>query len=183
MVSMIVQQNGNTASAIAFARPGVLVMGGIAKVESVLASGSDHRGIDPTLRDEVDQIGSPNDVWYATTLSGSFLSRQVGDALPSVLRNSGALDRIRRSSGGLHYGANDSVTLDLVAGSPGDARLISGVLRVAGKLAHLDLGGKPDLLLAERILSSMQVVVNGTKVNVISAVPDEQLERALATPK
>lgn len=183
VVSMIVQRNGNAASAIAFARPGVLVMGDVAKVESILAPGADHGDIDPTLRGEVDQIAPANDVWYATTLSGSFLSRQVGNSLPSALRNSGALDRISRSSGGLHFGADDTVTLVLVANSPGDARLISGVLRVAGKLAHLNLGGKPDLVLAESILSSMRVAVNGTNVHANSAVSDEQLERALNSAK
>ena len=92
--------------------------------------------------------------------------RGYGNSMPSALRNSGALDRISRSSGGLHFGANDTVTIDLVARSPSDARLISGVLRVAGKLAHLQFGGKPDLVLAESILSSIRVAVNGTQVAV-----------------
>jgi hypothetical protein len=174
---------GEAQSAVAFLRPGVLVLGNPANVRTVLASGARAGGIDPMLRDQVDRISPGNDVWYATSLSGSFLARQVGEALPPALGNSEVLDRISRSSGGLQFGTSDKVTLDLVAGSPGDARLLSDALRLAGRLARFDFSGSASLVLAETVLSSMRVEVEGSLVHATSTVPDEQLQRALSSPR
>lgn len=179
--TMVVQGAGMTASAVAFPRPGVLVMGDLATVQAVLASEAHTGNIDVVLRDEVNQISPRNDVWFATTLSGSFLADAASDALPSQLRSSGALERISRSAGGLQFGPNDKVTLDLFARSPGDARLLSGVLRVAGTLARLQFGADAGLVLAETVLSSMQISVERSTVHALSTVPDGQVERALTS--
>ncbi len=180
-LTVVEQRQGTTTSAVAFSRPGVLVTGDLATVQAVLASEAHAGNIDAVLRDEVNQIGPGNDVWFATTLSGSLLAERVADALPSQLRSSGALDRISRCAGGLQFGPSDEVILDLVARSPGDARLLSGVLRVAGTLAHLQLGGTAGLVLAGSVLSSMQVSVEGSTVHAVSTVPDELVERALTS--
>lgn len=182
-VTVISIGTGKAASALAFLRPGVLLLGDPANVHTVLASAARPGHIDPTLRDQADRIGTRNDIWYATTLSGSFLVQQAGDALPPPLRNSGVLDRISRSSGGLQFGASDTMTIDLVASSPGDARLLSDALRVAGRLARLQFGGSAELVLAGSVLSSMRVAVDGSAVHTTATVPDEQLERALTAPK
>jgi hypothetical protein len=182
-VTVISMGAGKTASALALLRPGVLVLGDPANVHAVLASAARPGPIDSTLRDQADRIGTQTDIWYATILSGSFLVQQAGDAMPVALRNSGVLDRISRSSGGLQFGPSDKITLDLVASSPGDARLLSDALRVAGRLARLQFTGSADLVLAGSVLSSMRVAVEDSTVQATSAVPDEQLERALTAPK
>jgi hypothetical protein len=180
-VTVLVQGAGRTASAVAFPRPGVLVMGDLATVQTVLASEAHSANSDAVLRDEVNQIGPGNDVWFATTLSGSFLAQAAGDALPSQLRTSGVLERISRSAGGLQFGQNDKVLLNLIARSPGDARLLSRVLRVAGTLARLQFGGDAGFVLAETVLSSMQISVERSTVHTVSTVPDGQVERALTS--
>ncbi len=184
-VTVIALGTGNTASAVAFLKPGFLVMGNLVTVQNMLASEthSHLRGIDPTLRSQINRIGPGNDVWYATTLSGSFLGQQVADALPSELRHSRALEAISRSSGGLQFGSTDKISLDLVASSPGNARLLSDVLQVAGRVARLKFGSDAGLVLAANVLSSMQVSLEASTVHCISEVPDEPLERALTSPK
>jgi hypothetical protein len=174
------QPTGKAAAAIAFPQQGILVMGDLATVCAVIAHRSPSK-LDPTLREQVDRIGPSNDVWFATVLSGSFLAQQLGDALPWPLRNSEALQKISRSAGGLQFGPSDKLTLDLVARSPGDARLIADVLHLGGSLAHLQIGGNAGLLLAEGVLRSMHAVSEGLKVHASSVMPDEQLERALAS--
>jgi hypothetical protein len=180
-VTVLLQSTGKRVAAIAFPHSGILVMGDVTTVYAVIAQHSLATKIDAVLRDQVDRIGPANDVWFATILSGSFLTQQLGDALPSILRNSEALQKIRQSSGGLKFGPDDQVTLDLVAGSPGDARLISDLLRFGGSLAHLQIGGNPGLLLAESVLRSMHVNSDGSKVHATSVMPDSQLERALVS--
>ena len=181
-VTVISVGAGKTASALAFLRPGVLVLGSPADVRTMLASAARPGHIEPALRDQADRIGTRNDIWYATSLSGSFLAQEAGDALPPALRGSRVLDRISRSSGGLQFGSSDELTLDLVASSRGDARLLSDALRVASRLAHLQLGGSADLVLAQSVLSAMRVTVEDSTVHAVSAVPDEQLERVLTAP-
>ncbi len=182
-VTVISVGAGKSPSAVAFVRPGVLVLGSPADVHAMLAPAAHPGDIEPALREQADRIGAQNDIWYATSLSGSFLAQEAGDALPPALRGSGVLDRISRSSGGLQFGSNDELTLGIVASSPGDARLLSDALRVASRLARLQLGGDADFVLAQSVLSSMRVTVEGLTVHAVSAVPDGQLERALTTPK
>lgn len=178
----VTQGTGVTAPAVAFPRSGVLVMGNLRMVQTVLTSRAHRGNIDAVLRDQVSQIGPENDVWFATTLSGSFLADAAGDALPSQVRTSGALERISRSAGGLQFGPSDKVVLNLVARSPTDARLLSGVLGVAATIARLQLRGNSGLVLAETVLTSMQLSVDDSTVHLVSTLPDAQLERALISP-
>lgn len=39
------------------------------------------RQLERSSREQVKRIGSVNDIWFATLLSGSFLGQQAGDAL------------------------------------------------------------------------------------------------------
>lgn len=75
----------------------------------------------------------------------------------------------------------NKVVLNLIARSPSDARLLSGVLRVAATIARLQFRGN-GLVLAETVLTSMQLSVEHSTVHVVSTVPDAQLERALISP-
>ena len=179
--SVLVQGTGKALAGLAFPRPGVLVMGNLATVETVLASAAIPSSLDPVIREQVNRIGLRNDFWYATVLSGSFLSRQIGDALPSQLRNSEALGVITQSSGGLQFGQPDKVTLNLVTRSPGDAQLLSALLRFAGAVAHVQAGGDAAMVLAASVLSSMQVTEVGSTVHATSVISDAQLERALGS--
>jgi len=179
-VTLLVQRSRNSASVVAFPRAGLLITGDLATVQTIIAFRPASDSLNPTLREQVKRIGSANDIWFATLLSGSFLGQQAGDALVPQLRNSEVLERISRSSGGLRFDQRDELTLDLIARSSGDARFISGLLRVASSLAHLQIGGNTGFSLAETALRSMQISVEGATVHAISAMPDEQLERALA---
>lgn len=163
--------------AFAFPRSSIAVIGDVAAVDAIVGH---HPGIDVTLRDEAERIGAANDVWYATILSGAFLTQEVGDSLPSQIRNSDTLQHISRSYGGLQFGGTDRMTIELIAGSSSDARSMSYILRIAAGLAQLQLGGSPGFILAETILRSMQVDVDGSNLGITSSVDDQQIARALA---
>jgi hypothetical protein len=178
--SVLVASGGNGETGLAFPQSGFLVMGDLATVEAVLSSiGSG--GPSALLRQQIEQIGPANDLWYATVLSGPFLVRQMGDALPEQLRNSGLWDRIKRSDGGLRFGHTDQITANLVASSPADAGLISGLLHVAGGLSRLPVGGDPNTALAESVLRSMQVTAEGSVVSLTAGMPDAELARTIAS--
>lgn len=180
-MSILVAANVKEPVGVAFPQPGVLVMGNLALVEAVLQSRGSTVGIDPAFREMVNRISRANDFWFATVLPGSFLIQQVGDGLPPQLRNTGALDRISESSGGLQFGQNDRITLNLTTRSMGDAQLVSGVLHLAGSFAQLQIGENDGLALARDAFSSMQVTTEGTSVHATSVMSDAQLERALAS--
>ena len=181
--ALLVQGAGNTAFAIAFPRAGVLLFGDLTTVRSIPASQDVSVHINPALINEINRIGSTSDMWFATLLSGSFLGEQTGDTLPPQLRDSDFLASITQSSGSLRFGQSDQMTLKLVARSVSDARMISGLLHVGGSLAHLAIGGSSGFSLAEKVLSSMQVTVQGTTVSATAAMPDDQLEQVLASGK
>jgi len=179
--NLLVRHDGKAASALVFPRAGVLISGDLATVETILGSHTASDNANPTLREQVNRAGPANDIWFATLLSGSFLAQQTGDALTPQLRKAEVLDRISRSSGGLRFGQSDRLTLDLIARSPFDARVLSGLLHVAGSLAHLQTGGNVGLSLTEIVLRSIEIEVEGSTVHATSAIPDEELERALTS--
>jgi hypothetical protein len=181
--ALLVLNTGKSASGVAFPRAGIVFFGDLATVEAVLSAQPSSPGVVAALREQVARIGPANDMWFATLLSGSFLVRQTHDSLPPPMRNSELLDGISRSLGGLRFGKNDQITLDLIARTASDARLLSGLLHVGGSLAHLQIGGSAELSLAESVLSSMQVSVEGSTVHATSTLADEQLERALVSGK
>lgn len=181
-VRVLVPRTGGSA-ALAFLQPGVLVIGDLASVYAVVGHRSRTQSIDPILRQEVNSVAPVTDVWYATILSGAFLTQQVGDSLPSQLRNSDALASITRSFGGLQFGSTDNLQLFLVGRTAGDARSMSYVLRIAGGLARLQFGGNPGFVLAEAVLRSMQVGLEDSTVRVTSDVSDSQIADALAAGK
>jgi hypothetical protein len=180
-LTIIVQGTGKTVAGISFPRPGVLIMGKLPAVETVLASAVFSASLDPSLQEQVSRIGSTNDFWYATILPGPSLIRQIGNVLPSQLRNSEALGAIIQSSGGLQFGHPDKITLNLVERSTGDAQLLNALLRVASGVAQLQFGGDAALVVAESALSSMRVTDEGSMVQAMSSIPDAQLARALAS--
>ena len=179
--SILVKGTGKAVSGVAFPRAGVLILGDLATVQALLDSEPSSSGMNPTLREQVNRIGPTSDIWFATVLPGSFLAHQMGDALPPQIGSSELLDRISQSSGGLRFGQSDELRLDLSARSAGDARLISGLLHLGGSLAHLQIGGDAGVLLAQTVLSSMQIAVEGSTVYATSVMPDAQLEQLLAS--
>jgi hypothetical protein len=130
----------------------------------------------------VNRIGTDHDYWFATILSGSFLEREAGEDLPAQLRNSELLNSITHSAGGLRFGQPDQLSLHLVTRSSGDAEMLSGLLKVAGGLARCPSGGNARSVFIGQALSSMQVSVEGASVRASSAIADQQLAAALASP-
>lgn len=170
-------------NALALPRPGVLMIGDLPSVTAALQHSHAPGGLDPLLREEVAAVAPANDVWYATILSGAFLGEEAGDALPAQLRNSDALQRISRSSGGLRFGDRDSFVIYLLEDTASDARSMLYVLRLAGGFAQLQLGGSPGFVLAENVLRSMRVTTSGATLELTSEIDDSQIANALAAGK
>jgi hypothetical protein len=94
------------------------------------------------------------------------------------------LQSILQSSGGMQFGDTVMVSLDLIARSPEDARSLSDLLHFAGNLAQMHAGaGNPQASFAATALNAIQVSTDGANVHATVALPEAQLEAALASNK
>jgi hypothetical protein len=95
------------------------------------------------------------------------------------LQGSEALQSILESSGGVQFGETVTLSLDLTARSPEDARSVSDLLHFAGNLAQMHSGGDARASFAASALNTMQVTTDGPLVQATVAVPESQLEQIL----
>lgn len=178
---VLVQNSGKRAVGIAFPQADIVVVGDLETVHRVIApEGS--TGLDPKLTEQVNRIGSGNDVWFATLLSGSFLGQQLGGAAPE-LQGAQALQSILESSGGLQFGDALTVSLDVIARSPEDARSLSDLLHFAGNLLQMHSSSTAGSLLARSAVGTMQVTTDGSNLHASAALPEAQVEQAIMAGK
>jgi hypothetical protein len=182
--TVLVQHQGKNSTGLAFPQAGVVVFGDLATVHSVLAPDSVPVGssmtLDPMLTEQANRVGAGNDLWFATLLSGGFIDNQISGVAPQ-LKGSEALQSILQSAGGVQFGDNVAVSLDLTARSPEDARSLSDLLHFAANIAqmHRSNGGDPTAAFAVAALNRMQVNANGSHVQAVVALPESQLEAAM----
>lgn len=175
---ILLQGQGNGASAISFPDAGVAVMGDVASVREVLARRSSPATLDPKLVDYANRVGSNNDVWFATLLAGGFLGRSFGDSAPQ-LQNSQALQSILQSAGGVQFGSTVTMTFDATTRSPQDAQALADVLRFASSLVQMQGANDPRAAVAASALQAMQLETNGSSVHATLGVTEDVLEQML----
>jgi hypothetical protein len=167
--------------ALAFPRPGFAVLGGVKSLEEVLSSKTSVPNVDAQLMDQVNRVGSENDVWFATLMSGSFLGRQLEDGVPSNVANSGVLKSILRSSGGMQFGNTVAMSLDLFTRTPDDAQSVTELLRFAGNLAQMQKDPRANA--AAAALGNLELQTAGSTVHASLNLSEQQMEQLMQSGK
>ncbi|HEX4770238.1 MAG TPA: hypothetical protein VH351_05370 [Bryobacteraceae bacterium] len=175
------EQRENGVVGLAFPKPGLAVLGDVKTLQEVLSPRASNQNLDALLVDQVNHVGSENDIWFATLMSGSFLGHQLADGAPPNVVNSGALKSILRSSGGMQFGTNVAMSLDLFTRSADDARSVTELLRFAGNLAQMQ--NNPQGTAAAAALSNLELQTEGSTVHASLNVTEQQMEQLMQSGK
>jgi hypothetical protein len=177
-VTLYVRQTRNGGStAFAFPDTGIAVMGDLATVQKIIDDRSTPSTLDPGLLDRVNKVGSTNDMWFASLLSGTALGTNPGLLGGKQLNTSQALKSVLQSSGGVQFGSVVQVSLDATTRSPQDAGSLSDVIRFLANMIQTQGQTNPQTVLLAKALEGMTLQTSGSDVQVSFSMPEQDLEQ------
>lgn len=167
---------GEQSHGFAFSFPdtGIAVMGDLATVQEVLAHGARTSALDPQLISFATEVGSSNDIWFATLMSGAYLGQ---NSPAPEFNNAQALQSISQSAGGMQFGDTVNMVFDANTKSAQDATSLADVIRFVGNMVQMQSGSDSRAAIAAEALQNMQVQTNGLSVHATAAITEDKLEQ------
>jgi hypothetical protein len=159
--------------AIAFIGTTIVVVGDEASVNAAVARSTGTNSMDPALATQVSSLSAANDAWVVSTASPASLL--PASAAAQAQQVSQFLVNIQGFSGGVKFGENVPVTLDVVANSPQNAEALGNVVKLLLSMAGSTAGPIPSLL------QSLQVNTSGSTLDLALTVPEAQIEALIAS--
>ena len=169
-------RNGRT-TAFAFPDTGIAVMGDLATVEEIIDHRSTPSSLDPGLVQRVNKVGSTNDMWFASLLSGSALGTNPSLIFGQQLNATQALKAVLQASGGVQFGSIVQVSLDATTRSAQDAGSLSDVIRFLANMIETQGQSNPQTALLAKAMGGMNLQTSGSDVLVSMSLPEQDLEQ------
>jgi hypothetical protein len=173
--------HGNTQapSGIAFLDASTAVMGDIASVQAAIQQWQSQSAPNSSLLDKVNQVSANEDFWFVTLAPLSDFT----SALPPGSNPSGAnmLGGVNQLSGGIHFGDTVMVSGEAIARSDKDAQALADVLKFAVGMLQMNRQNNPAAGQIATLLDSLDTKTQGNVTTFSIAVPEQQLEKWLAT--
>lgn len=183
-VTLYVNNSRKTPTAFAFPDTGIAVMGDLPTVQEIIDHLASPSALDPGLVQRVNNVGSKNDVWFASLLSGTALGNGSPVIAGQQLNNAQVLKSIVQSDGGILFGGVAQMSLDASTRSPQDATALSDVIRFLSNLVQTQGQNDPQAALLAKALENMNLSTDNSDVHVSLSVPEQDLEHlAQARPK
>ncbi len=174
------------ATGLVFPQPDIAIFGDLGTVRAVLDNSNVRAPLDARLQDLIDHIGPQNDAWFATIASGDSFTRHF--ALPGTPPSAGqagraqaqALQSIRESSGGVHFGDTVNVSFDALTRSPQDAASLADVVRFGASFVQMQRSSDPKATLFAAALDKMDLETSGDSVHIAFSLPEKDVEQLAA---
>ena len=183
-LTLYVNKGRQLTTAFAFPDTGVAIMGDLASVQEIIDHRSSPSVLDPGLRQRVDQVGSKNDMWFASIVSGAAFGGAPIAIAGQQLNTSQALQSILESCGGILFGNVVNMSLDATTRSPQDAASLSNVIRFLGNMLQSQSSSDPQAAALANAIDGMNLQTQGNDVQVSLTLTEPELERlAQAGPK
>lgn len=175
--TLFVDKRPGNDNAFAFPDAGVAVMGDVGTVKQILDRRANPATLDPGLLERVNKIGKSNDVWFASLLSGSFLSNHIelpGNA--AQLKDSSALQSILQSTGGVRFGDEVKVSFEATTRSPEDATSLADVVRFLSSMIQTQRGNDANTAILASAFDKMQLQATGSQFRLGLSISEKNLE-------
>lgn len=175
--TLFVSRGAESDSAFAFPDTGIVVIGDIATVKEILDRRANPSTLDPGLLERVNKVGTANDLWFASLLSGSFLGSTID--LPGgapQLKDSSALQSILQSTGGVRFGDQVQLSFDATTRSPQDATSLADVVRFLSSMLQTQRRNDGEAGILASALDGMQLQANGSEVHLGLSISEKNLE-------
>lgn len=171
-------KDGRQRTAFALPDVGLAVFGDLASVQQVLANRANPSVLDPTLQALISKVSANNDAWFASILSGSFLSQHLNEATNQQVKSQAqALQSVRQAAGGIQFGDPVQFTFDALTRSPQDAVSLEDVVRFVASFVQMQRQRDSQLDILASALDSMVLNASGNNFHVNLAIPEKSVEQ------
>ena len=171
------------AFGVAFLGNSIAVAGDLASVKAAVDRSTGANSFDPELTVTVNQLSGSEDEWLASAASiGSLIPANAGLTAPAnspVVQVLPLLKNIQAFNGGVKFGDSVAFTGEAVATSPQNAAALNAVIKLALLMvgsATSNTAANPQLATVTQLLQPLQVVVNGSNVDLSLSIPEAQIE-------
>jgi hypothetical protein len=175
-------------SAFAFLGDGVGVMGDSETVKQIISNRATATALDPALEAAVSKVGSDNDAWFVSMLSGGFLANHINaqingdsgnhDAKQSMPQTQ-ALQSVLQSTGGIQFGSTIRVSFDAVTRSPQDASSLADVVRFFASMVQMERQKDPRAGVVATAFDNMNLATDGDAMHLSISMPEKGVEQLI----
>ncbi len=167
---------GNRENAFAFVSDDIAVLGDLATVQQILANRASQAALDPAVQQLIAAIGPNNDMWFVSTMPGSFLANHVKQHANSNVPVE-ALDSILQSSGGIQFGDAVRLSFNATARSAKDAQSLVDVIHFVGSMVQMSRQKGPAMDALATAVDQMTVQTDGDAMHATLSLPEKSLEQ------
>lgn len=162
---------------VAFLDGGIAVMSDPATLRQIVANRTTPTALDPVLEDQVLKVSANNDAWFASSMSGSFLTRHLEHEADRPIHNSQALQSILQSSGGVHFGDVVEFSFDAITRSPQDAVSLADLFRLGGSMVQMQRQADPRAGIIASAIDKMTISNDGPNLHATFGLTEKNLEQ------
>lgn len=157
---------------------GLAVFGDLASVQQVISNRATPSAIDPALQALIGKVSQANDAWFASLLSGSYLTQHLNGATGNSMKSQAqALQSVHQAAGGLQFGDPIQLTFDAVTRSPKDATSLADIFRFMASLVQMGRQQNPQADMLASALDGMVLNTSDNNFHMNLAIPEKSLEQ------
>lgn len=171
------KQGDHHGIGVAFLDGGIAVMSDPATLRQIIANRATPAALDPVLQDQVLKVGANNDAWFASSMSGSFLTDHLEHEADRPIHNSQALQSILQSSGGVHFGDVVEFSFDAITRSPQDAVSLADLFRLGGSMVQMQRQADPRAGVLASAIDKMAIANDGPNLHATFSLTERNLEQ------
>jgi hypothetical protein len=161
---------------VAFLSPDLAVAGNADDVRAAIDRRDTPTVLDAALSTRAGELSATQDAWFVSLVPPPVSGARLPDPTLQGILNSGALNGIQQTSGGVKFGANVDVTAEAVAATAQDANTLASIARLLASLAQSNAQGTTPATL----LQSLTVATSGNTVQLALSIPESLVEQLAA---
>jgi hypothetical protein len=154
------------------------VAGSIGDVKDAIARVNNPSMLPGSVSTQVKELSTTEDAWGLTTVPLSNLGMYASKNSPVPLGNGmqNSLGSVQSMSGGVKFGPNVTLNVQLVSDTAQNATALAGVIQFFANMAQLNAAKNPQ---AAAALQALTATASGPNVNVSLSLKDEQFRKLL----
>jgi hypothetical protein len=162
-----------------FPQADVAIFGDLATVEAILDNSTAPAPFDPQLQQLINTVGAKNDAWFASIIPGDSFTRHfaVPNQPPTGQAQAQAVQSIRQSCGGIHFGDSVDVSLNAVTRSPRDATSLADVVRFGASFIQMQRTKDQRASVMADALDKMTLTADGSNMHLALSLPEKDMEQ------
>ncbi len=177
-IAIATAKQDNQEFSVAVIDPATLVLGDLESVREAIARRVTGSRLSPRLLAKAEALSQAYDIWGVTITPPGALAKGVPDPMLQGMLKGDALQSIREASGGLRFGKDIRIALEVVTRSEKDAASLGDVFKFFTGLALTQ--GRSE---QAKVLESIQLKVEGATLKFGLTIPEQQVAQMIEAQK